>query len=467
MKVYEAVAETLSRLGVETAFGLVGSGNFGLIDHMTRNCGIAYHASRHEAAAVAMADGYARVSGKLGVCTVHQGPGVTNTLTALTEAVKARTPLLLLAGDTATTALYQNLDVDQDAVAGSIRAGTEGIRSANTAVADIARAVRRAQNERRPMVISLPIDVQEQECAAQDPPAFVEQESAPPRPSVKTISRTVDLGIAGGFIGHLRRHFPGSRGRHLLRCHQGWVARVGGRVARTRPGAPASRLHLRQVEREISPVLYNRDLLLIYIAAIAILWNLWFIGFWSVSIIGDAAQSSFLQAALTAAINAGAGILGFPAGGGLGDYAKRRGWGRKPMLVSFTLIQGLLTLAFGFYIMNGGQSVLELGALLFTASLFFNALQPMSHALTADLVPSAAYLGAAFGLWNLIGEMGAVLSPAISGTLRDATGNWTAAVMLDAGIILVSFVLLLFVREPREEVEAPARAQTPLEGEPG
>jgi MFS transporter, ACS family, D-galactonate transporter len=151
----------------------------------------------------------------------------------------------------------------------------------------------------------------------------------------------------------------------------------------------------------------------------------------------------------------------------LADYAKRKGWGRKTMLVSFTLIQGLLTLAFGFYIMNGGQSVFVLGALLFTASLFFNALQPMSHALTADLVPSAAYLGAAFGLWNLIGEMGAVLSPAISGTLRDATGNWTAAVMLDAGIILVSFVLLLFVREPREEVEAPAPSRTRLGGEPG
>jgi len=217
----------------------------------------------------------------------------------------------------------------------------------------------------------------------------------------------------------------------------------------------------------ISPVLYNRDLMLIYIAAIAILWNLWFFSFWSVSIIADAAQTSFLQAALTAAFNAGAGILGFPAGGWLADYAKRKGWGRKRMLVLFTLIQGLLTLAFGFYIMNGGQSVLVLGVLLFTASLFFNALQPMSHALTADLVPSAAYLGAAFGLWNLIGEMGAVLSPAISGTLRGATGDWTAAVMLDAGIILVSFVLLLFVREPREEREEPALAQTGLEGEPG
>jgi thiamine pyrophosphate-dependent acetolactate synthase large subunit-like protein len=193
MKVYEAVAETLSRLGVETAFGLVGSGNFGLIDHMTRNCGIAYHASRHEAAAVAMADGYARVSGKLGVCTVHQGPGVTNTLTALTEAVKARTPMLLLAGDTATTALYQNLDVDQDAVAGSVGAGTEGIRSANTAVEDITRAARRAKIERRPIAVSLPIDIQEQDCEAKEPPTFVEQEIAAPRPSEEAVSRVADL----------------------------------------------------------------------------------------------------------------------------------------------------------------------------------------------------------------------------------------------------------------------------------
>src|SRR5919107_5908690 len=193
MKVYEAVAETLSRLGVETAFGLVGSGNFGLIDHMTRNCGIAYHASRHEAAAVAMADGYAQVTGKVGVCTVHQGPGVTNTLTALTESVKNRTPVLLLAGDTATTALYQNLDVDQAAVVASVGAGTEGLRSANTAVEDIARAVRRAKIKRRPIVISLPIDIQEQDCEAEDPPAFVEHENAAPRPSEEAVSRVADL----------------------------------------------------------------------------------------------------------------------------------------------------------------------------------------------------------------------------------------------------------------------------------
>jgi ACS family D-galactonate transporter-like MFS transporter len=199
---------------------------------------------------------------------------------------------------------------------------------------------------------------------------------------------------------------------------------------------------------EVGPILYNRSLFLIYLAFIAILWHLWFVGFWSVSIISEAGQTTFLNAALTAAFNAGAGILGFPAGGWLADYAKRRGWGRKWMLVSFMLILGLLVLLFGFYISSGGNALLVLGLLLFVSSLFFNALQPMSHALGADLVRNPAYLGAMFGMMNLIGEIGAVLSPVVSGALRDATGSFNAAVYLDAGIILLAFVLLMFVKEP-------------------
>jgi MFS transporter, ACS family, D-galactonate transporter len=55
----------------------------------------------------------------------------------------------------------------------------------------------------------------------------------------------------------------------------------------------------------------------------------------------------------------------------------------------------------------------------------------------------------------MTGEMGAVLAPALSGVLRDATGSWNAAVLLDAGLILTSFVLLLFVREHKEETVLP------------
>jgi MFS transporter, ACS family, D-galactonate transporter len=218
----------------------------------------------------------------------------------------------------------------------------------------------------------------------------------------------------------------------------------------------------RRMGEEIAPVLYNRDLILIYISAIAILWNLWFFSFWSVSIVSQAApQATFLNAALTAALNAGAGILGFPIGGWLADYAKRRGWGRKILLISFTLIEGLLTAAFGLYLIYGGQALSVLGILLFFQAIFFFALQPISQALTADIVATPALLGAAFGMWNLIGEMGAVLSPGISGALRDATGSWNAAVMLDAGVILASIVVLLFVREsrPSSVEERPAEAE--------
>jgi MFS-type transporter involved in bile tolerance (Atg22 family) len=131
------------------------------------------------------------------------------------------------------------------------------------------------------------------------------------------------------------------------------------------------------------------------------------------------------------------------------------------MLIAFTLAEGLLTIAFGLYIMNGGQALSVMGVLLFFQALFFFALQPISQALTADIVAAPALLGAAFGLWNLIGEIGGVLSPGISGALRDATGDWTAAVMLDAGIILASIVLLLFVRESKESSleEQPSEAE--------
>jgi len=194
---------------------------------------------------------------------------------------------------------------------------------------------------------------------------------------------------------------------------------------------------------------HNRDLWLLYVSMFAVLWNLWFFGFWSVAIIADVAkQLGFGQAALVAGFNAGAGILGFPAGGWLSDYAVRRGWGRKPMLLSFTLVQGLLTIAFAWSATNGKPNVVLMAVLLFTASLFFNALQPISHALLADLAEPSVR-GTAFGMSNLVGETGAVLSPAISGVLRDATGGWGAALYLDAAIVLSSFVVILFVREKR------------------
>ena len=176
------------------------------------------------------------------------------------------------------------------------------------------------------------------------------------------------------------------------------------------------------------------------------LWNLWFFSFWSVAIVADAAHSSFGRSALIAAFNAGAGILGFPAGGWLSDVAVRRGLGRKPLVVGFTAIQFVMTIAFGFVIMGGKPSVWLMAALLFTASTFFNAMQPIAQAMLADITDEA-HRGAAFGMNNLIGETGAVLSPAVSGALFDSTKGWESAVFLDAGLIGIAVVLFLLVHE--------------------
>src|ERR671926_205615 len=120
---FEALAETLARLGAGPAFGLLGSGNFRLVERLTSRHGVAHHWARHETGAVVMADAWARVTGRVGLCTVHQGPGLTNAMTGLAEAAKARTPLVLVAGEVATTAAAVNQRIDQDGLARAAGAG--------------------------------------------------------------------------------------------------------------------------------------------------------------------------------------------------------------------------------------------------------------------------------------------------------------------------------------------------------
>ena len=140
MNAAEAVGRTLAELGVRDAFGVLGSGNF-LATQALHAAGAAFHHARHENGAICMADGYARVSGRVGVCSVHQGPGFTNALTGLTEAAKARTPLLLVTGEAPAAARNSNFRVDQAGVAATLGAGVERIHSGASAAADTARAL--------------------------------------------------------------------------------------------------------------------------------------------------------------------------------------------------------------------------------------------------------------------------------------------------------------------------------------
>jgi len=193
MRVYEAIGETLKRLDVHATFGLMGDGNLRFMTHLAHELGISYYAARHEGGAVAMADGYARVTGRVGVCSVTQGPGVTNTLTALTEARKAGSPLLLLAGDSPMRFVRHNQDVDQTAIFNSVGVAVERVRTPDTVIADVSRAFNRAWASQRPIAMQFPTDMQDLPCDATSLHAISAQRPPASRPAAEAIKLAADL----------------------------------------------------------------------------------------------------------------------------------------------------------------------------------------------------------------------------------------------------------------------------------
>jgi thiamine pyrophosphate-dependent acetolactate synthase large subunit-like protein len=162
MKVAEAVGRTLAHLGVRQVFGVVGSGNFHATNALIA-AGARFVAARHEHGATVMADAYARATGEVCVASLHQGCGLTNALTGITEAAKSRTPLLVVTGDTAPTQSTSNFWIEQELTVAGVGATSERVYSARTAVADAARAYSRALLERSTIVLHLALDVQQQE----------------------------------------------------------------------------------------------------------------------------------------------------------------------------------------------------------------------------------------------------------------------------------------------------------------
>ncbi|WP_426504753.1 thiamine pyrophosphate-binding protein [Dactylosporangium sp. McL0621] len=170
------VAEAIGRaLAPQFVFGVVGSGNFHLTNALVA-AGARFVAARHEGGAAVMADAYARTSGRLGVLTLHQGPGVTNALTGIAEAAKSRTPMVVLAADTGAAGARSNFRLDQAALAAGIGAAFERAATPASAVDDVLRAARRARTERRTVLVSLPLDVQ----AADAPDVVPHTEPLPP-----------------------------------------------------------------------------------------------------------------------------------------------------------------------------------------------------------------------------------------------------------------------------------------------
>jgi acetolactate synthase I/II/III large subunit len=190
MRVVDVVARCLHRVGVETFFGVVGSGNFTFTTSL-HALGARFVAARHENGAVCMADAHARVSGDLGCVSVHQGPGITNAMTGLTEAAKARTPLVLVAADTPAGAVRSNFYVDQDKLAEAVGAVPVRVNRPATAYEDTERAIRVARAERRAVLLNLPLDVANAEADWPDREAGSSIPSAP-SPSPRAVRQILD-----------------------------------------------------------------------------------------------------------------------------------------------------------------------------------------------------------------------------------------------------------------------------------
>ncbi len=165
MLVQDAVAQSLVDNGATDAFGVLGDGNVYIVHSFVHKLHGRFYAMTHESAAVAAAMGYARATGGLGVATVTHGPGLTNTITALIEATRERCPLLVVAGDTGATDKSNLQRLPQREMVIPTGAGFEQVRAAHTVSEDVAVAVHRAMEERRPVVLNVPADLLWQDAA--------------------------------------------------------------------------------------------------------------------------------------------------------------------------------------------------------------------------------------------------------------------------------------------------------------
>lgn len=195
---FQSIAKALQDQGVEVVFGLMGDANLFMVDHYVRDCQGRFVPVAHEGSCVLMAMAYAHVARRVGVATVTHGPALTNCVTALTEATRARVPIVLLAGDTAEIAPQNLQNIDQREVVKTTGAGFQQVRAPETASYDVAHAVYRAQIEQRPIVVNMPADFMWQEVThqAHGIPAFQ---------AAAHVTEGDDLDAAVGIIASARR----------------------------------------------------------------------------------------------------------------------------------------------------------------------------------------------------------------------------------------------------------------------
>jgi len=170
--VYEVLSSVFIAEEVSTCFALLGDANMNWACAMAAvGCDFVY--VRHEHCAVAAAMAYSRTTGKVGIATVTCGPGLTQILTALPAAVRARIPLVIFAGDAPVKSSWYNQGIDQKPFIDACGAEYVRLHHQKSMRAQVRDAFLFAKSKQCPVVVAVPLDLQNEQW----------QESLEPLPS--------------------------------------------------------------------------------------------------------------------------------------------------------------------------------------------------------------------------------------------------------------------------------------------
>jgi len=158
----EILLKTLEDEGVEVVFGYPGGAVLPIYDALFKNNKIKHILVRHEQAAVHAAEGYARSTGKTGVVLVTSGPGATNAVTGLTDALMDSVPVVCLTGQVPTHLIGNDAFQEADTT-GITRACTKHnylVKEGDALQSTVAEAFHVASSGRPgPVLIDLPKDI--------------------------------------------------------------------------------------------------------------------------------------------------------------------------------------------------------------------------------------------------------------------------------------------------------------------
>lgn len=194
--VYEVLAQAFVAEGVDTLFTLMGNGNMYWSNAMAQSFGVRTIHARHEHCAVAMAEGFARATGRVGVASTTCGPGFTQIMTALTVAARARMPLVVFTGEAPANVPWHVHSIDQGPLTLATGAHFIPIRLMDRVLNDVREAFYIARTEHRPVVVSVPEDFQREIypfLTDYSPSTEIVPAAQRPLPDPQIVDRIVDL----------------------------------------------------------------------------------------------------------------------------------------------------------------------------------------------------------------------------------------------------------------------------------